>query len=151
MMWMPGALIGGLLAYQIYSDAWAIGVIVGALAGLIVGRLRGEPPAHRPPSELETRLTELTARLDWIDRRLADLERGDGRAPRVAAWPASATPEIAPTEALVASAETIGTFAPAAESAAAAAEPVAPAEPTAAGVAPPPPDEPLLGKALQEW
>src|SRR5262245_38272156 len=112
MMWMPGALIGGLLAYQIYSDAWAIGVIVGALAGLIVGRLLAGPPAHRPPSELESRLTELTARLDWIDRRLADLERVDPRASSVAVSPASATPEPAPTEPAVARAETIETFAP---------------------------------------
>jgi len=151
MMWLPGALIGGLLAYQIYSDAWAIGAAVGALVGLIVGRLLAEPPAHRPTSELETRLTELTARLDWIDRRLADLERVDRRAPSVAAWPASATPETAPMEPPGARAETIETVAPTAKPAVAAAEPPAGAEPAAAAVAPSPPDEPLFAKVLQEW
>src|SRR5215831_17709628 len=148
MMWLPGALIGGLLAYQIYSDAWAIGAAVGALVGLIVGRLLAEPPARRPPSELETRLTELTARLDRIDRRLADLERVDRRAPSVAAWPASATPETAPTEPPGARAETIETVAPTAKPAVAAA---APAVAAAAAVAQSPPDEPLLAKVLQEW
>ena len=149
MMWMPGALIGGLLAYQIYPDTWAIGAVVGALAGLIVGRLLAEPGA-RPPSELETRLTELTARLDWIDRRLADLERGDRRAPGVAPGTASATPEPVPAAPPIARAETIETFAPAAESAATA-EPVAAVERAAAAAAPPPADEPPFGTVLQEW
>src|SRR5499425_2977092 len=149
MMWMPGALIGGLLAYQIYPDTWAIGAVVGALAGLIVGRLLAEPGA-RPPSELETRLTELTARLDWIDRRLADLERGDRRAPGVAAGTASATPEPVPAAPPIARAETIQTFAPPAESAATA-EPVAAVERAAAAAAPPPADEPPFGTVLQEW
>src|SRR5262245_31336110 len=150
MMWLPGALIGGLLAYQIYSDAWAVGAAVGALVGLILSRLLAEPPAHRLPSELETQLTELTARLDWIDRRLADLERVESRPPSAAVWPASATPEPGLTEPPVARAETVETFAPATEPAAAS-EPAAPVAPRAEPVAPPPTDEPLFGAALQEW
>ena len=26
-MWMPGALIGGILAYMIHPEAWTVGVI----------------------------------------------------------------------------------------------------------------------------
>ena len=72
-MWMPGALIGGLLTYQMYDEAWAIGAVIGALAGLAVGRMLAKPPGNRRVDELESRFTELAARLDWIDRRLAPL------------------------------------------------------------------------------
>jgi len=47
-MWMPGALIGGLLAYQIYSEAWALGAAVGALAGLLIGRALAKQRADSP-------------------------------------------------------------------------------------------------------
>ena len=117
-MWMPGALIGGLLAYQIYSEAWALGAAVGALAGLLIGRALAKPPGERRLGELESRFTELTARLDWIDRRLATLERADQPAPATATPTVSARPEPAPFEPPIAPAETIAsaeTVAPAAE------------------------------------
>src|SRR5439155_3706790 len=118
LMWMPGALIGGLLAYQIYSEAWALGAAVGALAGLLIGRALAKPPGERRLGELESRFTELTARLDWIDRRLATLERADQPAPATATPPPSARPEPPPFEPPIAPAETIAsaeTVAPAAE------------------------------------
>ena len=106
-MWMPGALIGGLLAYQIYSEAWAIGAVVGALAGLALGRLLAKPAGDRSLAEVDSRLTELTARLDWIDQRLATVERGDQSAVVAAAPTVPAPPEPVPIESPLAPAESV--------------------------------------------
>jgi hypothetical protein len=76
-MWMPGALIGGLLAYQIYSEVWAIGAVVGALAGLILGRTIAKPPGEQRLAAVEARVAEEHERIDWLDRRVAELERSD--------------------------------------------------------------------------
>jgi uncharacterized membrane protein len=135
-MWMPGALIGGLLAYQVYSEAWAIGAVVGALAGLALGRLLTKPAGDRSLAEIDSRLSELTARLDWIDQRLATVERGDQSAAAAAATTAPAPPEPAPVESPLARAATV---APSAEPA---------VDPAAAE--PAPWREPVLSKALQE-
>src|SRR5439155_17699823 len=66
-MWMPGALIGGLLAYQVYSDAWALGALIGALAGLVAGRMVAKPSGERRLVEVEGRPAELRGRLEWLE------------------------------------------------------------------------------------
>ena len=80
-MWMPGALIGGLLAYQIYSEVWALGAVVGALAGLILGRTLAKPPGEQRLVVVETRLAEEHDRIDWLSRRVAELQGSDRPAP----------------------------------------------------------------------
>ena len=86
-MWMPGALIGGLLAYQIYSDVWAIGAVVGAVAGLILGRTLAKPPGEQRLAVVEARLAEEHDRIDWLSRRLAELKGSDRATPTTAAAP----------------------------------------------------------------
>ena len=72
-MWMPGALIGGILAYMVHHEAWTVGVIVGAAIGLLLGRVLHKPGGDRL-AEVETRLGELHDRVDWLDRRVTTLE-----------------------------------------------------------------------------
>ena len=93
-MWMPGTLIGGLLAYQIYSEVWAIGAVVGTLAGWVPHRHRcgagcggaaaaGRRRRHARESRLEA-LDPLgkprprcgRARLDGAEARPADVPPG---------------------------------------------------------------------------
>jgi uncharacterized membrane protein len=98
-MWMPGALIGGLLAYQIYSEVWAIGAVVGALAGLILGRTIAKPPGEQRLAGVEARLAEEHDRIDWLSRRVAELKGSDRPAPTTAAAPALAAAAFATTPA----------------------------------------------------
>src|SRR5437899_13027895 len=108
---MPGALIGGLLAYQIYSEAWAIGAVVGALAGLVVSRILAKPPGDGRLVDVETRLAEARDRLDWLDRRIAALEQSDRQAPSGAtatvAPVAAPPPEPTPVEMPIARSEPV--------------------------------------------
>lgn len=139
-MWMPGALIGGLLAYQVYSDAWASGAAIGALAGLVVGRMLARPPGERRLSEVETRFSELAARLDWIDRRLGALEHGEQAEPAAAAPAAEPQRESAPVEPSVPPVEIVPPTT----------EPVAGAPPTAPAAEPAPSLDPVFTKALRD-
>jgi len=141
-MWMPGALIGGLLAYQIYSEAWALGAVVGALAGLVIGRAIAKPPGARRIVDVEVRLAEARDRLDWLDRRVAALEQSSQQAPTTAATAAVAPvaappPAPAPVEVPIALSEPVATSAA--------------REPGAAPAEPAPWREPVLTKALQDW
>src|SRR6266446_4925228 len=82
-MWMPGALIGGILAYMIHPEAWTVGVIVGVVIGLLLGRVVRKPGGDRL-AEVETRLGELHDRVHWLDRRVTTLEAvQDATAPAV--------------------------------------------------------------------
>ena len=132
-MWMPGALIGGLLAYQVYSHAWALGAIIGALAGLVAGRIVAKPSGERRLVEVESRLAELRGRLEWLERRVETLARVDQPAPAATPRP----PELVPLEPLIARGETVAT-------------PVT--EPAASAAAEPEPwRESVLTKALRDW
>jgi len=104
-MWMPGALIGGILAYMIHPEAWTVGVIVGVVIGLLLGRVVRKPGGDRL-AEVETRFGELHDRVDWLDRRVTTLEAvQDATAAAVNTPVVPPSPGPEPIEPLVAPAE----------------------------------------------
>jgi uncharacterized membrane protein len=104
-MWIAGALVGGLLAYAVSSDAWMFGVIAGGAGGWMLSR--------SSLGRASDRLVELQGRLDGLDARLAAVEY---QLQQRAAGPAAPSPSIGtpavdePTPAALEPAESI--FAP---------------------------------------